>query len=617
MSYRPTVILGLNAYHGDASATLMVDGRVLCAVEEERLVRQKHWAGLPVEAVRTCLAQAGLTADRIDHIAINRDTHAQRGAKLAHVLRHGVGLGQVLDRLRNASRVRQVIGELETGLGLPEGHIQARLHAVEHHRAHLASAFLVSPFERAAIASIDGFGDFTSALWGLGDGSQMRALGRVGFPHSLGIFYQALTQFLGFPNYGDEYKVMGLVAYGEPRFESELVAVVAPQGAGGFRLNLEYFRHQTGRVPMTWSGGEPRVGRLFSPALEALLGPARQTGEALDQRHRDIAASTQAVYERLFYRLLNHLAEVSGERRLCLAGGCAMNSLANGRIAERTPFEQVWIQAAAGDAGGSLGAAAAVWQQALEQPKTWVMHSPYLGPRYGPAEVDRALRGQLAELQQTGIGLGHCLPEAELLDTVAQHLAAGHVVGWFHGPMEWGPRALGARSILADPRRHDMQALLNDKIKRRESFRPFAPAVLAERQSEWFTSAAPVPFMGQVFPVRPERHAEVPAIVHADGSGRLQTVSAQHCPRFHGLISAFERLTGVPMLLNTSFNENEPIVCRPEEALACFLRTRMDLLVLEDRLLIRTPLTAADRGQALSAVRAALPSTAVGQALPR
>jgi carbamoyltransferase len=380
---------------------------------------------------------------------------------------------------------------------------------------------------------------------------------------------------------------------------------------------LEYFLHQSGRVPMTWTGGEPRIGRLFSPALEKLLGPARQPQEPLEQRHRDIAASAQAIYERLFYGLLNHLARATGERRLCLAGGCAMNSLANGRISERTPFEQVWIQAAAGDAGGSLGAAAAVWQQELKQPKTWVMQSPYLGPRYGPGEVDRALRGRLGELQSSGIGLGHCLPEAELLDSVAQHLAAGHVVGWFHGPLEWGPRALGARSILADPRRRDMQALLNQKIKRRESFRPFAPAVLAERQAEWFASAAPVPFMGQVFPVLPQRRAEVPAIVHADGTGRLQTVSAQHSPRFHGLISAFERLTGVPMLLNTSFNENEPIVCRPEEALDCFLRTRMDLLVLEDRLLIRTPLSSANRGQDLASVRPALPTGAAVELFQR
>jgi carbamoyltransferase len=616
MQHRPQAILGLNAYHGDASAALLVDGRLVCAVEEERLVRQKHWAGLPVEAVRTCLDQAGLDAARIDHIAINRDPRARLLHKLGHALSGGVAWRGLVDRLSNRRRLGGLVGALERGLGLDPGSLGARVHSIEHHRAHLASAFLVSPFERAAVASIDGFGDFASCRWGLGHGAQIDVFGGVGFPHSLGIFYQALTQFLGFPNYGDEYKLMGLVAYGEPRYEAELRRLIAPRGDGGFRLDLRYFLHQGGGVPMTWEGGEPKVGRLWSPALEELLGSARQPGEPLEQRHRDLAASVQQVYERLFYGLLEKLARLTGETRLCLAGGCAMNSLANGRIAERTPFREVWIQPAAGDAGGSLGAAIAVWRQELGGPKTWVLESPYLGPRYDAHEVDRAVRARLPELSGSGIGAGQVLEEAALLERIARHLAAGHVVGWFHGPLEWGPRALGARSILADPRRADMQALLNQKIKRRESFRPFAPAVLAARQGQWFTSEAPVPFMGQVFPVRPERRDQVPAIVHADGTGRLQTVDPKASPRFHRLIEAFERLTGVPMLLNTSFNENEPIVCRPAEALDCFLRTRMDVLVLEDRLLERTALEAPHLAQQLDQLSPALPRQALEQPLP-
>ncbi len=599
------VVLGLNAWHGDAAACLLIDGEVVAAVEEERLRRIKHWAGLPSEAVQWCLDTAGIELSRIDHVAINRDPKARIGHKLIHAMKRRVKLSQITDRLNNARRVGGVIEELEHALGAPAGTLRAKLHQIEHHRAHLASAFFPSPFKSAAVASIDGFGDFSSAAWGSGVDSEMLELGRVGFPHSLGVFYLALTQYLGFSKYGDEYKVMGLAAYGEPKHKQALSALVQQRGDGGFRLDLKYFCHADGGVPMSWDGGEPTVGRAYSDELVELLGPARKPDEPLRQRHKDLAASIQAVYEDALFSLLRELSVRTSETRLCLAGGCAMNSLANGKILENTPFRELWVQAAAGDAGGAMGAALAVWRQELERSKTWAMSHAYLGPHYTQEQIDAAVASCPDELEESGAGQGELLSEADLVERTARHLANGHVVGWFQGAMEWGPRALGARSILGDPRRTDMQDLLNLKIKRRESFRPFAPSVLAERQHEWFESEAPVPFMGQVFGIKLGAQERIPAVCHADGTGRLQSVTAEANPRYHALISAFADKTDVPMLLNTSFNENEPIVNTPEQALSCFLRTKMDVLVMGDRILERI---AADTP--VESVRAALPQGA-------
>ena len=597
------VVLGLNAWHGDAAACLLVNGEVVAAVEEERLRRIKHWAGLPSEAVQWCLDTAGIELSRIDHVAINRNPHARLAHKLIHAMRRRVKLSQITDRLNNARRVGGVIEELELALKAPAGTLRAKLHQIEHHRAHLASAFFPSPFESAAIASIDGFGDFSSAAWGAGADGELLELGRVGFPHSLGVFYLALTQYLGFWKYGDEYKVMGLAACGEPKQAQALSALVQQRGDGGFRLDLRFFLHTDGGVAMSWDGGEPTVGRVYSDELIQLLGPARKPDEPLRQRHKDLAASVQAVYEQALFSMLRELSLRTSETRLCLAGGCAMNSLANGKILDNTPFREAWIQAAAGDAGGAMGAALAVWRQELGQHKTWTLGHAYLGPRYTQAQIDAAVVSCSEELEQSGAGQGELLSEAELLDRVARHLANGHVVGWFQGAMEWGPRALGARSILGDPRRTDMQDLLNLKIKRREPFRPFAASVLAERQHEWFECEAPVHFMGSVFGIKLGAQERIPAVCHADGTSRLQSVTAEANPRYHALISAFADRTDVPMLLNTSFNENEPIVNTPEQALSCFLRTELDVLVLGDRILERIPVDTP-----VESLRAALPA---------
>jgi carbamoyltransferase len=580
-----SVILGLNAYHADSSACVLVDGRLVAAAEEERFRRIKHYAGVPSRAIAYCLAEAGVTLADVDHIALNSDPRKSLGRKLAFTLRQRPDLALVIDRVRNASKRSSLPEQLASEL--PGPHFAGSLIRVEHHLAHLASCFLVSPFESAVALSIDGFGDFASAAWGVGSGQRLKVDGRVHFPHSLGVFYQALTQYLGFPNYGDEYKVMGLAPYGEPRFAAALHRLVVPQSHGSFALDLRYFRHHSDKVAYHWSGGAPSVGTLYSPVLEQLLGKARAPDEPLTTRHRDIARSVQAVYEDMFFHLLQHLYARYQLPAITVAGGCGMNSVANGKITQRTAFRDVYVQAAAGDAGGAIGAALIAAQQLGIDPPRGQMPHAYWGPRAAAGEINALLDARADELAAAGCHRSEQRNQAALCAQVAERIAAGDVVGWFQGRMEWGPRALGNRSILCDPRRADMQQILNSKIKRRESFRPFAPSILREHVADWFEQDEDVPFMMQVFPIRAEKRAQIPAVTHVDGSGRLQTVRSQDNPRYYELISAFHRLTGVPMLLNTSFNENEPVVCRPAEALDCFLRTQMDLLVLGDQLIVR------------------------------
>ncbi|MCI0343605.1 MAG: hypothetical protein L0216_21065 [Planctomycetales bacterium] len=567
------VILGLNVFHGDSSvATIRGDWRApeVAGIEEERLRRVKHWAGFPEQALR---ALAGGAADPpIRAAAVGRKPSAQLFRKVLHALSGAAPLAKVLDRVRNVARVRSL--EERIRAALPPGRLAPGFGVVpvEHHRAHLASAFLCSPFERAALCSVDGFGDFVSTMRGIGEGSRIRVLDSTPFPHSPGIFYLAVTQYLGFPKYGDEYKVMGLAATGEPRLLPRMREVIRHDGRGRIRLDLACFRHHDEGVAMTWDDCEPKIGPVFSDEFLRRFGPARMPDDPLEDRHREVAASAQAAYEEAFHDLLRDLHARTKERRLCLAGGCALNSVANGKIFEKTPFTDVFIQPAAGDAGTALGAA--LWLRHCVEglPRDWVMARADLGPEYAPAEIRALLESRGEKAQE--------LSRADLLATVAGAVAAGKVVGWFQGRMEWGPRALGHRSILADPRRPGMKDLLNERIKRRETFRPFAPSILLERLADYFVIDHPDPFMLKVYPVRPAAQALVPATTHVDGTGRLQTVSRDEDPLYHDLIAEFERLTGVPVVLNTSFNENEPIVCRPEEALDCFLRTRMDALAL-------------------------------------
>ena len=590
-------ILGLNAYHGDSAACLFVDGKLVAAAEEERFRRIKHWAGLPTNAINYVLEEGKLSLGDVDHIAINRKPGVNNLRRLAFVLTHWPHpklMAQEIKNIRSAAAIKEALeatygSDLRAQFGTG---IKAEVHHVEHHLAHLASAFLVSGFNQAACISIDGFGDFASTAFGFGHGSEVKIDNRVYFPHSLGIFYSALTQFLGFPHYGDEYKVMGLAPYGELNYLEQLREVVHIKPNGSFRLNLKFFGHHLRNVSYTWQDCAPEVGTLYRHALVDLLGPPRQPDEPLEQKHKDVARSVQATYERAFFALLQALHNQYPSDHLALAGGCAMNSVANGKVYRRTPFKKMYCPAAAGDAGGAVGAAVLVQARLTSDrgPLTSDLSSPpsdlpplmlaYLGPEATVEELFGLIDWKRKEIADAGCTILYVGDDEELSKKTAQAIADGKIVGWFQGRMEWGPRALGNRSILADPRNAGIKDVLNAKIKRRESYRPLALSILREAVAEWFETDDDVPFMTEVFQIRAKYRDMIPAVIHVDGTARLQTVHKKTNPRYYRLIENFRDLTGIPLVLNTSFNENEPVVCYPEEALDCFLRTQMDLLVL-------------------------------------
>ncbi|MGB9068195.1 MAG: carbamoyltransferase C-terminal domain-containing protein [Candidatus Acidiferrales bacterium] len=574
------IILGVNAYHANAAAAIVVDGRLIAAVEEERLNRVKYAAGLPARAIQFCLYRAGVKLSEIDHIAIPRDPYARLGTKLRFAMRMPKF---AFDRLRVMRKFAGVREDLASAFEIPPDMIRARFHHIEHHRAHMASAFFVSPFESAAVLSADGLGDFASFMCASGEGPRMRVLGEVAFPHSLGIYYTALTQYLGFWKFGDEYKVMGLAAYGQPEFLDEFRRIVRAEGSHSFRLGIPYFIHQSQGSEMTWrdATSTPVLGRLFSPYLEKRLGPARKADEPLTQRHHNLAASMQAALEEVLVACWRGLAAETRQKSLCLAGGVAFNCVANAKVLTTTPFERVYVQPAAGDAGLSVGAAFAVEHEILGRPREFTMEHAYWGPEYSVAEMKQVA----ASASGSGeAAIAEC-DESALLESTARHIAAGKIVGWYQGAAEWGPRALGNRSILADPRRPEMKDILNRRIKHREIFRPFAPSIIEEAVGEFFEQTHPSPFMTFAYPVRHEKRSVIPAPTHVDGTARLQTVSRSANPLYWKLLRKVGDLTGVPVVLNTSFNDNEPIVCRPEEALDCFRRTQMDVLVMGSAIL--------------------------------
>jgi len=580
-------ILGVNAYHGNASAALVCDGKLVAAVEEERFNRVKYAAGFPAAAIRYCLQVAGITLADLDHVAVPRNPYARLGRKLFYALRMP---SFARERARVISKFTGIPAALAWAFDSDPAKLKASFHRVEHHQAHLASTFFVSPFDTAALLSADGLGDFASSMWGLGTGNRMRIDGAIAFPHSLGLYYSAVTQYLGFLKFGDEYKVMGLAAYGQPAYLQEFRDILrfdSNGGAFGFKLGLDYFTHHKTGPEMSWAESDqtPTLGKMFSEAMpRRLKAPARQPDEPLEQRHRDMAATLQARLEEVYLGMLKKLAARTSAKAVCLAGGVAFNCVANGKIFDATPFEQVHVDPAAGDAGLAVGAAFYVWHQILGKPRSFVLDHPYWGPAYSAEEIQSAIRS--SPVSQGGHSIAE-LPEEELLRRTAAIIADGKILGWYQGRAEWGPRALGNRSIVADPRRPEMKEILNRRIKHREIFRPFAPSILAEKTGEWFEKSHPSPFMNLAYSVRPEKRDKIPAPTHVDGSGRLQTVTREANPRYYALIQEFEKQTGVPVVLNTSFNDNEPIVCRPEEALDCYLRTQMDALVLGGTLITR------------------------------
>ena len=573
------IIVGINAYHADASAAIFVNGTMIAAIEEERFTRVKHWAGFPKLAIEFCLKEAGISYNEVDFFAIGRDPKARMFQKFLYVAKNpGGSFTAIRDRLYNRRKVASVAEELAMISGLPVENFNHKVKNIEHHRSHLASAFFASPFKDAACLSIDGSGDFSTTMTGIGSGNNIKVLKSVNFPHSIGIFYTAFTQLLGYPHYGDEYKLMGMAPYGEPKYTDALHDVIHLTDDGLFKLNLAYFRKGTSGVITYGDDHIPEVAPMYSAYLVKKFGTPRSKEEPLSQYHKDLAASVQKMTETVIFHILNHLHKVTGLDSVCIAGGVAQNSVANGKITRHTPFKNVYIPSAGHDAGISMGAALFVQHQ-QKQLTRQAIYSAYTGSRFTNEIIKKTL-------ETKGIAYTQ-LNDEKIYDRVTDCLINGGIVGWMNGRSEFGPRALGARSILADPRRSDAKEILNSKIKRRESFRPFAPSILIEYVSEYFEIDEPVPFMEKVFPVKEEKQAIIPAVTHVDGTGRLQTVDKNISPKYHALIEAFRKKTGVPVLLNTSFNENEPIVNSPEEALACYLRTDMDMLVMENILISR------------------------------
>ncbi len=572
-----TRVLGISAYYHDSAAALLCDGEIVAAAQEERFSRRRHDADFPARAVAYCLEEAGVSLRDVDLVAFY-DKPLLKFERLieTYIAFAPHGLQSFVAAMPAWTREKLFLrSHLRRSLAaLPGEHPPAappRILFPEHHRSHAASAFFPSPFPRAAVLCIDGVGEkATTSAW-LGDGNRLTALWEIDFPHSLGLLYSAFTGYLGFRVNSGEYKVMGLAPYGEPRFVDRILGtLVDVKEDGTFRLDMRYFGFATGLT-------------MTTEAFHDLLGgPPRKPETALTQREFDLARSIQAVTEEVVLRLARTVRRETGERRLCLAGGVALNCVANGRVLRESGFEDLWIQPAAGDAGGALGAALAAWHEHLGKERTPLPGDSMKGALLGPGWDDRAIDEALSRLG----AVAHAPGVEALLGQTAELLARGDVVGWFQGRMEYGPRALGNRSILGDPRDPGMQSRMNLKIKFRESFRPFAPAVPAERASASFDLDRESPYMLLVAPVGAGCRAALPAVTHVDGSARVQTVSAERNPLFHRLLSAFERLTGCAVLVNTSFNvRGEPIVCTPEDAYRCFRRTGMDHLVLGGRLL--------------------------------
>jgi carbamoyltransferase len=566
-------ILGLNAYHGDSSASIHKDGVLIAATEEERIRRIKHWAGLPVEAIKFCLEEANISLGDVDFITVSRDPKAKLGEKVIQTLKKGISLKAVKDRGANSLKITGIKKDICDALGVDSKSIKAEVKFIEHHRSHMASSYHVSPFEESAILSIDGMGDFSSTMRGIGRGNKIEIIDSVSYPHSIGIFYTAFTQYLGFPHYGDEYKVMGLSPYGSAKYTAKVWDVISKNDKGVFELNSKYFKHFKEGVAMSWESGSPEIGRIFSDEFITQFGPLRAKDEKLSQYHMDLASSVQRVTEEIIFYMAEDLYKKTGLKNLCITGGVAQNSVANGKLLANTSFDSLFVPPAGHDAGTSVGSALYHYHVNLDMPRLPFKHDAYTGAQFSNEEIKTFLDSEKVDYN-------FIEDETELISSVASLLHEGNVIGWFQGRAEFGPRALGNRSIIVDPSRNDAKELLNSKIKRRESFRPFAPSILKEAVKDYFEVVDEVPFMEKVYQIKEEKRSVIPAVTHVDGSGRLQTVEEKDNYRYYNLIKTFSTLSGIPILLNTSFNENEPIVNTPKHAYDCYARTDMDVLVL-------------------------------------
>ncbi len=563
------IILGLNCFHGDASAALFRDGELIAAVEEERFNRFKHSGGFPTNAVRWCINKAEIDPREIDYVAIPRKSSAHIFRKMMWAARLPLSSATRLKALKNFTNLKE---QLAACFGLRATDIKADFKFVEHHLAHMASSFYTSPYENATVVSIDGMGDHASMVWGIGEDKKLVIKDYVYFPHSLGYLYTAITQYLGMQAYGDEYKTMGLASYGNPKYMDVFEKIVKVGNAIDFKLDLSYFTHHKRGIDMTFGTGEPFIGGMFSDKLIKTLGPKRPPGSEVTPHHKDIASSLQKRTETVVLELLRRIKYSSGQQNICYAGGVAFNCVLNGRILAETGFENLYIQPAAGDAGLAIGASLFVYHNVLGKPRKFVMEHSYWGPEYSNNQIYDALKDSGSKYSTKD--------ENHIFDYISSSLAEGKIVAWYQGKAEWGPRALGNRSILADPRSKTMKETLNEKIKNRETFRPFAPSVLKEKAPEWFENVTDSPFMLTTYNAIKEKIKYMPAPIHIDGSARIQTVDQSTNSLYWNLIKHFENKTGIPALINTSFNESEPIVDTPQQALETFKRTNMDILVM-------------------------------------
>ena len=566
------LILGLNMFHADASATIVVDGEVKFAIAEERLNRHKHFGGFPSLAVKACLDAVGAKISDVEHVAVGQDSDANLAKKVKYALANPAKILNFI-RLRQRKEVmRDVRSLLAKAMDVDSSQLRFQEHHLEHHIAHIASAYYCSPWEKAAGFSYDGSGDFVSTMMARCEGNEIEVLDRVFLPHSLGSLYTMICEFIGYTKYGDEGKVMGLAPYGRETYCGQISKMALPRN-GGFQLDLSYFKPLGSNQGMqVLPDGTVRLARHFSDRMEELFGEPRKPYSEIAQRDMDLAFALQQRFEEIFFHLLKQLHARFPVEELAMAGGCALNSVANGKIFDRSPFQKTYLQPAAGDEGLAIGAALHTYHSVLKQSRRHELKHSYLGPEFSDSRIQSALE----KAGLTARKLSHEI----LLQETAERIAAGNVVGWFQGRMEWGPRALGNRSIVAHPGLPNMKDVLNARIKHREWFRPFAPSILAEYQHDYFEHDHPSPFMLHVYRIRPEKRKELCAVNHVDDTGRLQTVTREENAMYYDLISAFHRRTGIPVILNTSFNENEPIVCTPEEAIDCFQRTRMDVLAI-------------------------------------
>lgn len=570
-------LLGLNVFHADSSAALIKNGEVLFATEEERFTRLKHWAGLPLKSIEFCLNAAGIKITDIETVCVGRDPKAKVVNKIKYLATNPqTALSMLGQRLSNRGDLQDMAKEIETYFGYCPP-----VQFVEHHRAHLASAFFSSPYQESAVVSIDGSGDFSTIMIGKGSGSNIEVLESQDFPVSIGLFYTAFTQFLGFPYYGDEYKVMGLSPYGEPKYLEQMQQIMQLGSKTILKWNSKFFDLKKGAI--SYQDNNPQVSQLYDvKTFKSLFGKYREKSDPLEQRHKDIAASLQRHTEQLIFGIVERAHKLTGSYNISIAGGVAQNSVANGKILQNTSLKELYIPSAGHDAGIAMGAAQYHYFHNLKQERVPALWNANLGISFTNAQIEQVLKDMNLEFTY--------LEDKELFPFVAQKIAESHVVGFFDGAAEFGPRALGSRSILADPRNPEAQKLLNEKIKKRESFRPFAPSILEEFGEQYFEHYQFTPFMERVLPIKTEMRDKIPAVTHVDGSGRLQSVKRELRPRYHRLITEFYRLTSVPILINTSFNENEPVVNIPEEAIDCYLRTDLDILVLGNFILSKKAL---------------------------